>query len=190
MESDWKYGDPPKSGYYLAAWYGENRRTFVSELWFNPDAIVKWWLSRGYLRDRSKSDDPFDDAIRTVYAWQPIPEAPEIPVSAMLPPMSDDDLIAKAGTQLAGLHASKCAYPDSECTCGILGPNKLLEERLKKDELLTLRVESISLVDPPCLFCHVLAGGGYIGPKPEKHAPDCETLGGDRGPKAKVEKIR
>lgn len=72
----WQKGEPPKHGYYLAAWRS-GTLTIVSELWFNPDASPKWWTSRGYI-DGYKSGYPLDYAMRhEVISWRPIPDPPK-----------------------------------------------------------------------------------------------------------------
>lgn len=70
----WSKGDPPKHGYYLAAWKRAGELT-VSELWFNPDASPKWWPTRGYLREKSAG---LSNAIKEVAAWAPLPDPPEV----------------------------------------------------------------------------------------------------------------
>lgn len=70
---DWQRGVPPKHGYYLAAWQ-RGDRVVVSELWYNPDARPKWWLTRGYIGERSRG---MDGAVNyEVVGWMPMPEPP------------------------------------------------------------------------------------------------------------------
>lgn len=69
----WQNGDPPKYGYYLAAW--RNGDSFVtSELWFNPDSVgSKWWWTRGYSPIR-RTGTMLDSVQYEIVAWMPIPE--------------------------------------------------------------------------------------------------------------------
>jgi hypothetical protein len=79
---EWQTGDPPESGYYLAAWPGGvtldpyGRHLVVSELWFNPDAYPKWWSTRGYVRD-TRDRNPTAGAMKAdIVAWMPMPDPP------------------------------------------------------------------------------------------------------------------
>ena len=67
---EWKTGNPPKDGYYLAAWKRSGKWA-VSELWFNPDSIgTGWWPTRGYF---GQDNSCLRDTINVV-AWMPLPE--------------------------------------------------------------------------------------------------------------------
>jgi hypothetical protein len=70
----WNREDPPKHGYYLAAW-AAGGSVMVSELWFNPTASPKWWTSRRYIGEPLSLRG---DAIKQgVIAWMPMPPPPE-----------------------------------------------------------------------------------------------------------------
>jgi hypothetical protein len=72
-QSEWKVGDPPVHGYYLAAWRRGGDILAVSELWFNPDAHRSWWFSRGYAGQSN------GEAVRAeVVAWMSMPDPPEV----------------------------------------------------------------------------------------------------------------
>ena len=67
--SNWWYGDPPRAGYYLAAWLrGKDGAPTVSELWFNPN--TGWFTTRGYI------DDVGGISIQGIYAYRQKPPAP------------------------------------------------------------------------------------------------------------------
>lgn len=70
----WQKGYPPKHGYYLGA-HEHLGQIIVSELWFNPDSIGKWYFSRGYTGQPSRG--MADRVPATVIRWMPIPEPPE-----------------------------------------------------------------------------------------------------------------
>lgn len=83
--ADWKTGNPPDHGYYLASWgVGESRT--VSELWYNP--TNGWWTSRGYLQYYDGQRNWGHQLVPNVYAWKPMP-APAPLANA------DDELRAK-----------------------------------------------------------------------------------------------
>lgn len=87
LQIDWSYDVPPFSGYYLVTWYGGTKivqecgsyisspSLIVSELWFNPDAGSKWWvtdharIAKSY--DATKSREIPSDL---VIAWRTLPE--------------------------------------------------------------------------------------------------------------------
>jgi hypothetical protein len=74
--TEWQTGVPPQHGYYLVAWKRGDNRLTVSELWFNPDAIRKWWFTRAYGGDPQRRG--MDNTINAeVVAWMPIPDPPE-----------------------------------------------------------------------------------------------------------------
>ncbi len=73
MSGKWHDGLPPEHGYYLATWVTAAGGRFVSELWFNPQSVDKWYTCRGYLDPYSSST-----AVLTVVAWMRKPEPSEI----------------------------------------------------------------------------------------------------------------
>ena len=73
---------PPRAGYYLITWVDKSSRVvmgqriqgkhWVSEAWYNKDAIVPWWWSRRYTGMPSLG---IEMAIRhDVVAWTRLPE--------------------------------------------------------------------------------------------------------------------
>lgn len=79
VSNRWLAGDPPQSGYYLATWrMGCQFR--VSELWFNPDGLPKWWNTRGYMPGNDTRSHA-DCKVNTVLAWMSLPQPPNAEVS-------------------------------------------------------------------------------------------------------------
>ncbi|GAB5444858.1 MAG: hypothetical protein Fues2KO_52070 [Fuerstiella sp.] len=72
QDDGWRFGDPPKRGYYLATWVRDEKRV-VSELWFNPNSSgpCSWHSTRGYLSERRTTAG---EGIRSVLAWKPMPK--------------------------------------------------------------------------------------------------------------------
>jgi len=74
---------PPEAGYYLITWRDvssrvrrdllrETGRLWVSEAWYNPDALVPWWWSRRYT---GMPHLGIEMAIRhDVLAWMELPK--------------------------------------------------------------------------------------------------------------------
>ena len=73
----WCKGEPDKPGYYLVAWrHANTTQIMVSELWYNPDALYRWWFSRGYTGETPLGG--IRGALTTdIVAWMPMPDPPK-----------------------------------------------------------------------------------------------------------------
>src|SRR4029077_19784831 len=73
---------PPKAGYYLITWATKESRVvagvriadgrWVSEVWYNPDAIVPWWWSRRYTNMPHLGIEMA--VLHRVIAWMELPK--------------------------------------------------------------------------------------------------------------------